>query len=299
MTQLIERHRPRTTKPDVSDLIRRTRTATCVIAPLAGVVCLIRASVPVPDDDTALHRFFPLALCIIGLTMAWVAHSATFAVTGHSGRSWLRWLSLAGLLQTVHALTLGSLSLTLALHHHDFPMPALAWAEDWMFIIADGLMSGVLVLALPVTARVRSWNVVVRVAVAVLALGVVSNMVTPRDLANPSWLANPVGIPALEALAPLGIGCFLAVTLLGLLLAVVRTIVGSFSRDRESRRAARPAMAAALVAVAAFILQAATPENPGIVAAAVVCALSVVTWLAIILLGVRAVALHDRQEVAR
>jgi hypothetical protein len=53
-----------------SRLTRMTAPRGDVLLLLTVLVGLLRAPLAVPSDDTEVHRFLPLALCLSGLVMA-------------------------------------------------------------------------------------------------------------------------------------------------------------------------------------------------------------------------------------
>jgi hypothetical protein len=171
---------------------------------------------------------------------------------------------------------LGSLSYAMTPDGAGLPLAALAWLEDWMFILADGAFITVLVLALPWHARPRLWSSVTACAAVVLAAAAVSNMVSPHRFDNPAGLANPFGVPTLAPLNHVGIAGYLAVTLLGVLLTLARGTARSLARDRSHRLRGRLQLTAAALIAVLFVSQAAlTGEGSGVVAAVAACALRV------------------------
>jgi hypothetical protein len=274
-----------------------TTRATVVASVLGAGVACARIPLAVPADDTQYHRFLPLGMILGGLVMLGVATRAANQLPLHrAGRDvepvarWIGFLSLVALLQSIHGLVLGSLSYALTPAGGALPLHALAWMEDWTFILADGAFAGLLVLALPVTRRHRAWSRAVRGGGILLTLGALSNMVTPRSLNNPAGMHNPLGVHGLEPLAGLGIGAYLAVTLLGMVLATGRTLVGSLGSDRARRPSARWALAAAMTVLAFFVFQAAGTPHPSVGQGVASALTFVVVTACVAVLGARAVA---------
>jgi hypothetical protein len=211
-------------------------------------------------------------------------------------RRWLRLASFVGLAEVVHSAVLGGLGIALARGETVFPLPLLAWAEDWVFIVADGLLIGLLPLALPVTRRNAAWSRVVDAGILVAGVGAAANMVTPRDLDNPAGYPNPLGIPALHALVPVGIAAFFVVSFVGLALALVRFTAGSFARDRAGRPAARAALLATTVLLAVFLGSAVAGEDATLVASLLSAASITLACWSTAVLGVRALDRRPRRS---
>jgi hypothetical protein len=264
----------------------RLTVAAGALAAAATAVALAKVAQPAPPGDTEVHRVIPFAVAAAGVVTAVVAERARARVPqGSTAARWLTVFGLTGVLGSLHGLLLATLGYALTPGGSFLPVRALAWAEDWFFVLADGLPAVVL-LAVPLLRRSRALAATTGVLGAVLALSAGANMVTPRVLSTPTGMQNPFEIPALAPLASVGIIGFAVAMLVAMLAAVGRGTATSFARDRARRPLGRRLLGAALVSLAFFVAQAAlTPDGAGVGAGIVVGILMLASSTAVALLA--------------
>jgi hypothetical protein len=280
---------PATTRPG------RLTLVAGVLAAAATAVALAKVGRPAPHGDTEVHRVIPFAVAAAGFATVAIAERARRRVPQASPAArWLGVFALTGVLGAAHALLLATLGYALTQSGSSLPVRGLAWAEDWFFILADGLPAVVL-LALPLLRRSRTLAVTTGLLAGVLGLAAVANMVTPRALSTPAGMPNPLGVAGLAPLAAVGILGFSLALVVAMLTAVGRGIAVSFARDRARRPLGRRFLGAALVALVFFVAQAAlTPDGAGIGAGIVVAVLMVVSSASIALLATSAAVRSTR-----
>ena len=263
--------------------------AAGVPAAAATAVALAKVAQPAPPGDTEVHRVIPFAVAAAGFITALIADRARTRVgKGSTEARWLAVFALTGVLASLHGLLLATLGYALTPAGSVLPVRALAWAEDWYFVLADGLPAVVL-LAVPLLRRSRALTVTAIALGAVLALAAMADMVTPRALSTPAGMPNLLGVPVLAPLASAGIIGFSVALIVAMLAAVGRGVATSFARDQARRPLGRRLLGAALMSLAFFVAQAAlTPDGAGVGTGIVVAILMLASSTSIALLATSA-----------
>jgi hypothetical protein len=229
----------------------RPAVAGAAVASAAALVFgVLEARLPVGPGNAATHHSYPFLV----LPAAWA-----FLVAGiRAARDSRRWAALAAVIgvgYAVNALLVAALSYAVTPQGAALPAAAIAWVEQWFFLVPDIGLVGLAVGLLPGhgLGRVRRASVGLVVGFAAL-VGIVRAVALP--LADDTVLPNPFAIRALAPLTDaveLGVG---VAFLLGAVLAIGSGIAVAVRSRREGRRAGLPAVLAAVAVLVTFVLQA-------------------------------------------
>lgn len=224
---------------------------SAVAAAGAVAVGALEARLPVGPGGSSFHHVYPFVFAALGLGSAVLA-ARTARRSGDRG--WLRLLAAGGVGYALNALVIAALMYAVTPQGAGLPLRALAWVEGWLWMPADVIMIGLLVLLLPGGRRPTPSLVTARVAGGLVAAGMLLNAFAQPVMENTDKVANPL---AVHALAPLGdfgdLACLLALAI-AMLAGLVRHIGLLIRRDPVGRRVGRRGLPLALAMVVLFVV---------------------------------------------
>jgi hypothetical protein len=268
--------------------------ATAAVATAGAIlVGAMEARLPVGPGGTSAHHMFPFFTAALGMAATAVA---TGIARRHGDRGWPRLLAAGGVLYALNAVLVAALTYAVTPDGRGWPLAALAWVENWLFMPADVIMFGLLPLCLPggPAGRFRGWRRLAYGLAGLIGAGVLLGAFAAPQLDNTDHVANPLAVPALAPLAPFAILAYLAALFAGVLAAIVRHAVLLGRRDPDGRRVGRLGLPCAVGVLAAFVAQAAlTPDGSGLAANLAAGAVLTVGGLATAAAGSRLAARRD------
>jgi DNA-binding CsgD family transcriptional regulator len=129
--------------------VRPAVVATAVTSAAALAFGVLEARLPIGPGNAATHHSYPFLAVVAGIGLTAVAVRAA-----RYGRRWAGLAALTGVGYALNALLIAALSYGVTPQGSALPTVALAWVEQWLFLVPDIAFSGLVVGRVAEPARV-------------------------------------------------------------------------------------------------------------------------------------------------